>query len=67
MVAADQLMCPKHWRLVPAPVRTRVWATYRPGQTAGSASPEWYIAADEAIAAVARAERKGQKTLPGIG
>ena len=59
-------MCAKHWALVPAHLKTRVWATYRPGQSAGSASPEWYIAADAAIAAVARAERKGQKALPGI-
>ena len=66
MVAADRLMCPRHWSLVPGELKTRVWATYRPGQTAGSASPEWYIAADNAIAAVARAERKGQRRLPGL-
>lgn len=66
-VGADRLMCPRHWSLVPADLKLRVWATYRPGQSAGSATPEWFIAADAAIAAVARLERKGQKYLPGIG
>lgn len=68
LVPGEHLMCPPHWRMVPASLKTRVWATYREGQTAGSASPEWHVAADAAIAAVARLERNGpprQERLPG--
>jgi hypothetical protein len=70
MVPPEHLMCPPHWGMVPGPLKTRVWAAYRPGQTAGSASPEWHIAADDAAAAVARLERKDgtprQGRLPGL-
>lgn len=68
MVGPEHLMCPHHWRMVPAALKTGVWAAYREGQTAGSASPEWHVAADAAIAAVARLERNGpprQGRLPG--
>ncbi len=48
------LMCPKHWRMVPATLVRRVYATYRDGQCADlRPSLEWHEAADAAIASVA--------------
>jgi hypothetical protein len=51
------LMCGKHWRRVPAYIQVLVWRHYRPGQCNDKCpSFEWCIAADAAVAAVARAE-----------
>lgn len=58
-------MCRRHWLMVPAELKTRVWATYRPGQADDKRpSVEWLLAADAAIAAVAALERRGQMKLP---
>lgn len=48
------LMCFRHWNLVPADLKARVWATYRPGQCNDKRpSAEWHEAADNAIKFVA--------------
>lgn len=54
----ERLMCLRHWRMVPKPIQTQVWATYRVGQCDDKTpSEEWHKAADAAIAAVAEKER----------
>lgn len=56
-VPPAMLMCRTHWYMVPAPLRRRVWATYRKGQEIDkSPSAEYLKAADDAIEAVARKE-----------
>jgi len=35
------LMCRPHWYMVPITLRDRILATFRPGQTALTASPEY--------------------------
>lgn len=53
----ELLMCPKHWRMVPAILKRRVLATYRRGQCNDkSPSLAWHEAADAAIASVALKE-----------
>lgn len=53
------LMCGRHWRMVPAFVQVLVWQHYRDGQCDDkSPSYEWCVAADAAVAFVAR--REGQ-------
>ena len=37
-VGADQLMCPRHWYMVPRPLRNAVWSAWRYGAGAGSAA-----------------------------
>jgi len=44
------LMCRAHWFRLPAGLRARIWDTYRPGQTALTASPEYLEALREALA-----------------
>jgi len=56
-VMPSRLMCPRHWYMVPAPLRREVWRTYRPGQEVDKSPSRSYVdAADAAIAAVANAE-----------
>lgn len=58
-VPPEMLMCLQHWRLVPAPIRARLWKHYRPGQCDDKCpSREWHAAAVDAIRAVVSAERK---------
>jgi len=52
-VAPDMLMCPRHWYLVPKPLRSAVWAAWRHG--AGAGSPAHQAAIRAAISAVSRA------------
>lgn len=49
----DMLMCPRHWYLVPKPLRRAVWIAWRRGAGAGSAAHRAAILA--AITAVNRA------------
>jgi len=57
-VPPEMLMCRSHWFMVPPEIRDRVWKHYRPGQCDDmNPSEEWHRAADEAIEAVAKAER----------
>jgi len=42
-------MCRPHWYRLPAVLRSRIWDTYRPGQTAATASPEYLEALREAL------------------
>lgn len=60
-----RLMCPRHWYLVPHPLRKQVWKTYRPGQEIDK-NPSWaYLqAAHAAINFVARAEGKPELKPP---
>ena len=43
------LMCRTHWYQLPARLRSRIWDTYRPGQTALTASPEYLAALRDAL------------------
>jgi hypothetical protein len=43
------LMCRTHWYRLPARIRSRIWDTYQPGQTAATASPEYLEALGEAL------------------
>jgi len=43
------LMCRAHWFQLPAVLRSRIWDTYRSGQTAATASPEYLEALREAL------------------
>jgi len=50
-------MCKKHWYMVPAPIRAKIWATYRHGQCDDWKISEKYAeAAEAAIRAVAKLE-----------
>lgn len=53
-VPPEKLMCKKHWFMVPPGIRKRVLMFYTPGQCTGKASikPQWFDAADAAIASV---------------
>ncbi|MGP0027914.1 MAG: hypothetical protein ACLPKE_31840 [Streptosporangiaceae bacterium] len=42
------LMCRAHWYRLPADLRSRIWDTYRSGQTAATCTPEYR----DALAAV---------------
>lgn len=54
------LMCGRHWRMVPKPLKDRVWATYRPGQEVTKDPSREYVKA--ALAAVnAVADKEGIK------
>jgi hypothetical protein len=58
-VPPNFLMCARHWYMVPAPLRTQVWRTYRPGQEVDKAPTQAYVdAAREAINSVAAKEHK---------
>lgn len=53
----ERLMCLAHWRMVPGALQRAVWVAYREGQCDDkNPSAEWHVAADRAIAAVAREE-----------
>ena len=43
-------MCRGHWFRLPAGIRSRILATYRPGQTIATASPEYLEALRDALA-----------------
>lgn len=51
-VASHMLMCGRHWRMVPQPLRRAVWAAWRNG--AGAGTPEHRAAIRRAIEAVNR-------------
>lgn len=56
-VPPKMLMCRAHWYKVPAHLRARVWATYRPGQEVTKDPSLEYIEAQRAaVDAVAKAE-----------
>lgn len=62
-VDPSKLMCRRHWKLVPEPLRTAVWATYRRGQEIDKRpSPQYLAAAQAAIDAVA--EREARRRPP---
>lgn len=63
-VPSELLMCRRHWFMVPAELRRRVQAAYRPGQCGTRrVSDEWRLAARAAVAAVKAKERPPQRTL----
>jgi hypothetical protein len=49
-------MCRGHWYRLPGGIRARILATYRPGQTALTASPEYREAYGEALLFARQAE-----------
>jgi hypothetical protein len=57
-IPPDRLMCPRHWYMVPAPLRTQVWQTYRPG--ASPPTQEYLDTARTVINHVAALEGKPQ-------
>lgn len=60
-VPPEMLMCRKHWYMVPAPLRAKVWAAYRAGQCDDKQPSRAYLlAAGDAIAAVAVQEGYSQ-------
>lgn len=53
-------MCRLHWYALPKPMRTLIWATYRPGQERDKQpSKEYLDAADKAIAFIVAKESVG--------
>ncbi len=54
------LMCRTHWYLVPADLRARITATYRRGQTALTASPEYLAALRDVLDYAQRAGAAGE-------
>ncbi len=59
------LMCPRHWRMVPAKLQADVWRTYRAGQEIDkSPTREYLAAARAAIEAVAAKERPQATPAP---
>lgn len=51
------LMCRRHWYMVPAPIRHKVWREYRPGQERDKKpSAKYLVVMEEAINAVAAKE-----------
>lgn len=59
VVAPIMLMCARHWKMVPGPLRHAVWASYVDGQEdRKDPSGEYLRAAQAAIDAVARKERR---------
>ena len=58
----DMLMCRRHWKLVPRPLKKAVWRFYRPGQEIRkNPSEDYLVAAANAINAVAEIELQGKK------
>ena len=56
--------CRKHWYMVPPAIRSRIWATYRPGQCDDWNPSEQYCqAARDAVVAVAAKEGIEPDTL----
>lgn len=45
-------MCLTHWSMVPGEIRERIYASYRPGQSALTATPDYREAVRAAIEAV---------------
>jgi hypothetical protein len=62
----ENLMCLRHWKMVPRGLQRAVMAHYRPGQCDDkSPSDAWLVAAKAAIAAAAAKERQ-QLALGGV-
>jgi hypothetical protein len=61
------LMCRAHWYRLPARIRSRIWDTYRPGQTLATASPEYLQALRDALEFARQAEAAGHGGRPGEG
>jgi hypothetical protein len=53
------LLCRSHWFLLPAELRSRIWDTYRPGQTAATASPEYLAALRDVLDYAQHAAEEG--------
>lgn len=57
-VPPKMLMCLRHWRMVPRPLQTLVWARYVPGQEITKTPTTAYLdVMKQAIDAVAEKER----------
>jgi hypothetical protein len=48
-IKGSHLMCRPHWYALPPEIRARILATFRPGQTALTASPEYLEALRDAL------------------
>lgn len=56
-VPPAMLMCRRHWYMVPADIRDRIWRAYVPGQEITKTPTRHYLSVmDEAIQAVAKRE-----------
>ena len=53
------LMCRSHWFQLPADLRSRIWDTYRAGQTAATASPEYLAALRDVLDYARHAAEEG--------
>lgn len=64
-VPPQMFMCKKHWYMVPAPLRKRIWDVYRPGQENDKAPSRAYMkVASEAIQAVRIKEEAARPARP---
>lgn len=54
-------MCPRHWRMVPAPLKAAIWDNYRPGQEVDKEPTVAYL--DAAAAAKAAVRTHEQNAL----
>jgi hypothetical protein len=52
-------MCRSHWFQLPADLRSRIWDTYRAGQTAATASPEYLAALRDVLDYARHAAEEG--------
>lgn len=59
----NRAFCRGCWKHIPQPLRERIHAAYRPGQTAATASEEYLQALQEAITA-ARARKETSRARP---
>lgn len=61
-VPPSELMCIKHWRMVPEVLRDAIWATYRRGQEIDKNPSEAYL--DAAFAAIEAVDNKERQSWP---
>lgn len=59
---ANYLMCRTHWYALPFEIREGILATYRPGQTVLTASPEYLDALRDALHYAQQAGQSGDRS-----
>ena len=63
-VPRERLMCKRHWFMVPAAIRSCIWASYRPGQCDDwEITHEYAEAARTAVRAVAEKEGRSEEDI----
>ena len=60
-ISTSQLMCRRHWTMLPKPMQKRVWESYRKGQEdTKDPSSSWLRVAREAIDYVVVVDNRGR-------